>query len=92
MTKYITLRNKWRDKKKLKLPNGPLPLTLDRCLEALGNCHHDISPKHPEDVVDKEAAQEQATHFDAVQGDHLYSVHRKGQAKEIVKDPLLQEN
>ena len=73
----------------MRLPPLPLPLTLDRCLEALGHCHHDISAKHPEDVVDEETAQEQAAHFDTVQRDHLNSVHREGQAKQIVQEPLL---
>ena len=45
---------------------------------------------HPEDVVDEEAAEQNAPGADSIQLEKLDAVERKRQAKQIVGDPMLQ--
>lgn len=46
---------------------------------------------HPEDIVDEEAAQQDAASADIIQVQKLHPVKGEGQAKEVVGNPVLGE-
>ena len=64
-------------------------LTFDGCIERLGHKHHDIGAKHPENVVEEEAAEQGDTGEDFIQRQQLDRVKGERQAEEIVGDPVL---
>lgn len=66
-------------------------LTFYWCLKGPGHCHHHVGAKYPEDIVDEEAAQQDAARADVVQVQELHPVKGEGQAKEVVGNPVLGE-
>lgn len=62
---------------------------LDRCLERFGDGDHHVGAEHPEDVVDEEAAEQNAAVQDGVQVQQFDAVDREGQTEHIVRDPVL---
>lgn len=62
---------------------------FDRGLETLSHRHHHIRSEHPEDVVDEQATEQDASSHHFVQVQHLHTVDRIRQAKQIVGDPVL---
>ena len=69
-----------------------ISLTFYRDLQSLGNGDHDISSKHPEDVVKKQPSKKEAANAHRVQRDELNGIHTESQANHIVKNPLLKWN
>lgn len=62
---------------------------LDRCLERLGHGHHHVGAEHPEDVVDEEAAEQNAAVQNGVQVQQFDAVNREGQTEHVVRNPVL---
>lgn len=65
---------------------------LDWCVKGLGHRHHHISTEDPENVVDKEAAQENASGNDVAQIDVLDCLDGESKAKEVIGNPVLQQS
>ena len=65
---------------------------LDGCFERLCDCDHDISAKHPKDVIEEEPAEQDAASHDVVQVEQLHSIDGKGHAKQVVRQPVLLKN
>ena len=65
------------------------PLTFYGDLQSLGNSDHYISSKHPEDVVEEQASEQEAANTHSIQGDELNGVHAESQANYVVQNPLL---
>lgn len=65
---------------------------LDWCVKRLGYSHHHIGTKHPEDVVHKEATQENASCNNIAQVDVLDCLDGESKAKEIIGNPVLQQS
>ena len=78
---------------------GSFPLSDDHCLgQRQGRrrrggpvARHPLHPcpTHPEDIVDEEPAQQDAAGADVVQVQELHPVKGKGQAEEVVGNPVL---
>lgn len=67
----------------------PHCLTFYWSIERLSNSHHHISPKNPENVVEEESAQQNATNSYSVQLKYLYSINRERQTKYVISNPVL---
>jgi hypothetical protein len=66
-----------------------LVLTFDWRFKGFCDCDHDICAKHPKDVVDEETTEQDAASAHSVQLQELNPIDGKGQAKEIVRNPVL---
>lgn len=64
-------------------------LTFDGCLEALGDGDHHVGSKHPENVVEEEAAQQDAAGDDVVKVQQFHSVDSERQTEEVVGHPVF---
>lgn len=62
---------------------------LDRGFEALGDCHHDVCSKHPEDVINEESAEENAAGDDVVEMKKLNSIDGESEAEQVVCNPMF---
>ena len=82
ITKNKTEESVWNDLKKRTL-------TFDGCIKRLGHKHHDIGAKHPENVVEEEAAEQGDPGEDFIQRQQLDRVKGECQAEEIVGNPVL---
>ena len=62
---------------------------LDRRLEALGHGDHHVGAEDPEDVVEEEAAEQDAAGGHVVEVEQLDAVDGEGQPEDVVCDPVL---
>lgn len=64
---------------------------FDRGFKAFGDSDHDVSSKHPEDIVDEETAEQNASGDDVVEMKQLDTIDGERQPEKIVGDPVLLE-
>ena len=65
--------------------------TFDRSFKRFSDCHHDIGAEHPEDVIEEKSTKKYAASNNIVQMEEFNSIHSKCKAKEIIGNPMLQE-
>ena len=65
---------------------------LDRNIKRLGHAHHDISPKDPKYVVNKEASQEDYARDKCIQMDERDGTGGECLTKDITVDPILRHH
>lgn len=64
---------------------------FDWCIKRFGHSDHHVGAEHPEDIVDEQAAQENAASDHIVQVDDFDCFDRKCKAKQIIGHPVLTE-
>lgn len=64
-------------------------LTFDWSFKGICHSDHDISAKHPEDVVDKKSTEKDAACHNVVKVEHFNSTDGKCNAEEVVSNPVL---
>ncbi len=69
--------------------NKTPPRTLDGGVEGLCDGDHDVGAKDPENVVDKEAPEEDKANLDAANRDEHDARDGKREPKDVVCDPVL---
>lgn len=64
---------------------------LDGRFKTLRHGDHHVGAEHPEDVVDEEPAEQDASGDDVVEMEQLHTVDGERQAEQVVGDPVLLE-
>ena len=62
---------------------------FDGGLEGLGHGDHDIGAEYPEDVVEEEAAEQDAAGHHVVEVQQLHAVDGEGHPEQVVGQPVL---